>query len=225
MIDMKLKTMQLNPIKLHPLKLQLTHQHKFTTSLTGVLPDAGNQPDPTPDKLQHYKENAEEIVEDVVKSNLKKHQSDTLHGSRSLQMLLGKHFTRDVNDWDIFSTTEKKRALQLEKQLDKRAGCDIFQTRYQHITKVSAGEDDPYTGEHLYIVESPSVHNDPTVDVMSHPKNLPRTRRKSIYHEALPVAYQKARTRVYRSPLQAGKATHDYRAIEAYYKSQGKKLR
>lgn len=247
---MRIKTKRIKTIKVKPLSLSPTHASPLhNTPLRGksllqqpisrprieqpvhtpgsTLPDAGNQPDPTPEKIQQYKENANKIVNDTVISSLRKHKkTDTFHGSRSLRMILGKEiFGRKVNDYDVFSKNEKQRAIELEAELDRKAGCDLFSTRYEHIKKVSIGEDDPYTGEHLYIVESKKVKDDPTIDVMSHPKDLPRILKNDIYHEALPVAYQKAKTRVYRSPLNAGKAVHDYRAIEEYYRRKGKKMR
>jgi len=208
---MKLK-IQVKPLEIKPLSLAQTGGLSRE-----ILPDAGNQPDPTREQLREFKQHSNEWVDDIVSTSLRRHnKTDVLHGSRSLQMLLGSAYPRKPKDWDVYSTQEKRRALQIEASIDKKAGCDIAQTRFQPIPKVSSGPDDPFTGKHLYIVETPRVHNDASIDYMHRPPRLPTQMYKGIRHENLRIAYQKASIRIFRQPLQAHKARKDKQAIENY---------
>jgi len=187
-----------------------------------VLPDAGNQPDPTAEKIRRYRKNAEKWVGEVVKNHLTTHEDVVLHGSRSLKMLLP-HYKRKVHDWDLFSPKERQTALEIERKIDQKAGCDIARTRYQHIKSKNL-KPEIYKGEHLYIVETPRVKGDAEVDVMDKPKNLPTVRHNGITHEDLLIAHQKALTRQYRQPQKKDKARYDTKAIEQkYHKNTTKK--
>ena len=56
---------------------------------------------------------------------------------------------------------------------------------------------------------------------MDRPKKLKTTTHKGITHEALDEAYNKARTRIQRQPVQAGKAVEDSRNIAQYFEQRG----
>jgi len=203
--------------------MQLSTLGSFGPQKT-VLPDAGNQPDPTPEKIKKYKQNKFKIVEQVVKKSLRKHPEDVLHGSQSLKMLLPQ-YSRDPQDWDILSPTEKKRALALEAAIDRRAGCDIAETRYMRIPKTSMTPDDPRDSKELYQVVTPSISGDPDIDIMDKPSGIKTMRYKGITHESLQDQYDKARTRQVRQPIKAQKARSDQQDIEKYCASKGKKIK
>jgi hypothetical protein len=186
-----------------------------------VLPDAGNQPDATQKHLDYYRRNKDNIIPPIVKSSLKKHPNDVLHGSRSLKMLIP-NYPRDPEDWDVLSPEEKRRALAYEKAIDERVGADIAQTHYIQIPKTSIGPDDPGTSKHLYRVVIPRISNDAEIDVMDRPDDLKTERHKGITHEALTEQYKKAVARKSRQPLKAQKALADQRAIESHWERQGK---
>jgi len=192
---------------------------------TKTLPDSSNLPRPTQQQIQNYKDNHRTWINEIVMDSLRKHQkTDALHGSKSLQLIIGPAYPRKPQDYDVFSEEERKRATQIEKQLDQKAGCDIARTRYEYIPKVSFGPDDPYTGKHLYIVETPLIHGDTSVDYMNMPENLPTETHNGIRHQSLDVSYQKASTRIYRQPLKASKASQDMHAIREYYHRMGRQL-
>jgi len=188
-----------------------------------TLPDAGNQPDPTRAQIEHFRKNRDKIVGSVVKTSLRKHPQDVLHGSRSLQMLIP-NYPRQPGDWDMYSPQEKKRALALEAAIDRKVGADIVETRYCPIPKVTSGPDDPGTSKDLYRIVSPDISNDADIDIMDKPKQLKIMRQKGITHERLDEAYVKARRRIRLQPIKAGKAVEDSRSIADYFKKRGLKL-
>lgn len=190
-------------------------------SKKNVLPDAGNQPEATKERLDYYRRNKEKIVPPIVTGTLRKHPRDALHGSRSLDMIIP-NYPRKPGDWDTFSPDEKERALAYERAIDEKVGADIAETHYIPIPKVSMGPDDPATGKHLYRVVTPKISNDAEIDVMDRPSDLETERYNGITHESLASQYRKAVTRKSRQPTKAHKALDDQRAIEAYWKSKGK---
>lgn len=230
---MRKQNQTFTPLKLKPLALTPTN-HKFTGMSFGglgatsgrILPDASNQPDPTPEQIQHFEEHGKKIIDQIVHKSLKKHKDkDALHGSKSLQLIIGKDkYPHEPADWDVFSKEEKKRALEIEKAIDDKAGADIAHTRYQTVRKVSMGPDDPYTGKHLYIVETPDVRSDNSVDYMDFPKDLPTLVKGGIRHEHLNIAYMKASTRYKRQIMKAQRGFEDARLIKEYYMRQGRKI-
>jgi len=224
---MKLKTIEIKPLHMKPLKLTQNGtpiEHTTSSFSETVLPDAGNQPTPTREDIARLHRRKSDIVDPIVTSSLRKHPQDVLHGSRSLSLIIGNHFKRTPNDWDIYSNAEKQRALELEAQIDKKAGCDIAQTTYRHIPTTPFSKPDPLTGEHLYRVTTPKITGDSDIDIMDKPNNLPVERHKGITHEALIEQYRKASTRRIRQPLHSGKAQSDMRSIESYYKSKGRRI-
>jgi len=188
-----------------------------------VLPDASGLPPPTQRELENYRKNHEEIVGSIVKKSLHQHRKDVLHGSRSLQMLIP-NYSRTPGDWDMYSPMEKKRALALERALDKKVGGDIAQTEHISIPKVSAGPDQPGTSKELYRIVTPSVSNDAEIDVMNRPSGLKTISKHGITHESLDEAYVKAKRRASTQPMSMAKASSDAKDIESYLKSKGKKI-
>jgi len=191
-----------------------------------LLPDAGNQPEPTPEKIEYYKRNRQHIVPPIVKSSLRRHPQDVLHGSQSLNMLLPS-FPREPGDWDMYSPKEKERALALESAIDRKVGADIASTVYIEIPKATFGgfqkkddsEDD--MSKNLYRVITPHVSNDAEIDVMDKPPNLPTVRHNGITHESLESQYKKSVRRQHMQPMKASKARTDQTAIEDYWNTKG----
>jgi hypothetical protein len=227
------KPLSLSPSKSRPLrsrtllqpkmmpqkKKQSEHPQSSFGSAT-TLPDAGNQPDPTKSDIERL-QRKNKLINPIVQESLKDHPQDVLHGSRSLNMLLP-NFSRKPHDWDLFSPTEKKRALQLEKKIDEKAGCDIAQTQYRHIPKMPFSQPIPGSGEHLYRVVTPQIKGDPDIDIMDRPSDLETTRKHGITHESLIEAHHKATTRRLRQPMQTSKASSDVNDIEEYWKKRGR---
>jgi len=202
----------------------LMNNNPFKRGRIEVLPDAGNQPDPTQQKIDYYQQNHEKIVDPIVLASLRKHREDVLHGSRSLNMLIP-NFYRKPGDWDIYSPNEKKRALAFEEAIDKKVGADITETIHIEVPKSifgfnAADEDD--SSKDLYRVVAPRVSNDGEIDVMSKPKNLKTTRHKGITHESLESQYARTVTRRHRQPMKASQARSDQTEIEDYWYVRGR---
>ena len=185
-----------------------------------ILPDAGNQPEPTSENLDYYRKNREKIVPSIVKSTLKKHPSDVLHGSQSLNMLIP-NYTREPRDWDTYSPNERQRALAYERAIDRSVGANIAQTEYIQIPKVSSKDDNSGTSRELYRVVTPQISNDAEIDVMDKPSDLKTIRDKGITHESIEEQYIKAVTRKSMQVFKAQKALEDQRAIETYWETKG----
>ena len=185
---------------------------------TETLPDAGGQPEPTREDIQKFNANKDKIVEPIVIGSLRKHRQDVLHGSQSLKRLLTK-YSRDPGDFDMFSPTEKSRAQQIERAIDRKVGADVVETRYVPIPKVSLGADDPSSSKELYRVTSPELGE--VVDIMERPKKLKTVSQGGITHESLDEAYKKAQKRKSLQPIQAYKALSDMRDIEEYWARRG----
>lgn len=247
---MKLKPKRVKTIRAKPLSLSSTHasplhgktiqgksllkqpmrrtkqkqtQSKHPQSTFGsatTLPDAGNQPTPSKSDIERL-QRKDKIINPIVEDSLKEHPQDVLHGSRSLNRLLP-NFSRRPHDWDMFSPQEKKRALALERRIDRKAGYNIAQTQYRHIPKMPFTQPMPGSGEHLYRVVTPKIKGDPEIDIMDRPENLDTVRKHNISHESLIEAHHKANTRRLRQPMMAQKATSDVNDIEKYWQKRGK---
>lgn len=229
----KTKTIRAKPLSLKPMhtsilkqpkkqppKQQSKHPQQSPFGQPVILPDAGNQPEPSKNDIERL-QRKHKLVNPIVLDSLKDHPQDVLHGSRSLNMLIP-NFSRKPHDWDMFSPKEKERALQLEKAIDEKAGCDIAQTQYRHLPKMPFSTPMPGSGEHLYRVVTPKIQGDPEIDIMDRPKDLETTRKHGITHESLIEAHHKATTRRLRQPMQSQKASSDMKDIEEYWKKRGK---
>jgi hypothetical protein len=215
--------------------LKRTHQSKHITktkkqthhpqSVFGsevMLPDAGNQPTPTPEQIKHI--NQRNIVDPIVERTLKENPQDVLHGSRSLHCIIP-HYSRKPNDWDIFSTEERERAIELERKIDEQSGANVAQTYYRHIPSMPFSPPSSGTGEHLYRVTTPHLENEADIDIMNRPQDIETVRKDGITHESLLDAHKKATTRRFRQPLMMQKASSDISDIERYWKKKGKRTR
>jgi len=185
-----------------------------------TLPDAGGMPPPTRQQIEHFRQNRDKIIGPIVKASLRQHPQDVLHGSRSLDMLLP-NYPREPNDWDIYSPQERKRAIELERAVDRKVGADIMETKYCPVPKVTSGPDEPGTSKDLYRLVTPTISNDADIDVMDKPAGIKTQKHKSITHESLREAYVKAFRRKKLQPIKAGKAIQDARAIEEYWQRKG----
>lgn len=208
-----MKGMELKPIEVKPLFMDAGG-----LSQSKVLPDSSGLPKPTEAQLKRFEKNSQRIIDTVVVSSLKKHRSDVLHGGRSLNLLL--QSKRPSGDWDIFSPTEKSRATQIERAIDRKAGADVSYVKYCPIPKVTAGPDAPNTSKDLYrVITLPSGDSD--VDVMDKPRGLPTIRKNGITHESLESQYEKTKQGLLQ-PMRMSKASVDKKRIEEHFRSQGK---
>jgi len=64
--------------------------------------------------------NSDKIVLDNAKKN-----KDTIYGSQALKKHIG-FLARKPNDYDILSKSPRKRAMEVEKELDKQSGGDYY---------------------------------------------------------------------------------------------------
>ncbi len=69
------------------------------------------------------------IVNRVVRSFLAKRKVGIVHGTRATNAQLPRDLQRETLDWDVFVRNPKKRAIQLERALDKKFGGDFFRVK------------------------------------------------------------------------------------------------
>lgn len=69
------------------------------------------------------------IVNRVVRGFLAKNKVGIVHGTRATNAQLPKGLNRETLDWDVFVKNPKKRAIQLERLLDKKFGGDFFRVQ------------------------------------------------------------------------------------------------
>jgi len=190
--------------------------------LAGRISERGDAPRCSTEQVKHFVENWEKILPPRVIRSIKRH-NDVLHGARSVNMIVGKKYSRPTKDFDVYSKEPRKRAHQIENEIDRCMGCDMAYVHYQAIPKLDPmGTDDELTAKELFIVKT-VPHQDGDVDYMMLPRGLPTHTRKGIRHEDLREAYRKAKKNVYH-PLRYFKASDDIRRIEAYWRSRGKKV-
>ncbi len=188
---------------------------------TKFLKDSGGMPKCTQEQRRRYNENWENIVSPTVTRSLKRHREDVLHGGRSLNMLLPTK--RPTKDWDLYSPREKIRAQTLEREIDKKTGCDICSVKQVHMPKLHAGPDTPGTSKRLYRIVTEHNPNDADVDVMDKPKDLKTISHHGITHESLESTYLKSEKRMLSQPMHMWKAMEDKKRIEEYLRMKGKK--
>lgn len=193
-----------------------------TSPRTKYLKDASKLKKCTPKQLEHYEKNWEKIVSPTVVRSLRRHREDVLHGGRSLNMLLPTQ--RPTKDWDIYSPREKTRAQALEREIDRKTGCDVCQVKQVHMPKTTMGPDSPETSKRLYRIVTEHTADDADVDVMDKPKGLRTTRAKGITHESLEAAREKAAKRMRLQPMYMWKAMLDKQRIEQYWRMKGKEF-
>lgn len=61
---------------------------------------------------------------DIIKKQVRK-DKNTVYGARAIQRQIG-IFSRQTDDWDIYSRTPRKSADKLQKSLDKESRGDFF---------------------------------------------------------------------------------------------------
>lgn len=62
----------------------------------------------------------------IIQNNIRKNK-DVVYGGRAIQAQIGP-LARPTRDWDVFSKHPKKRALEVERKLDRESGRDIYYT-------------------------------------------------------------------------------------------------
>jgi len=80
------------------------------------------------EKAQRMKNN-KKVVNRVVRGWLAKNKVGIVHGTRATNAQLPRKLERKTIDWDVFVKNPKKRAMQLEKVLDKKFGGDLFHVK------------------------------------------------------------------------------------------------
>ena len=170
------------------------------------------------EKVEYFVRNWDKILPPKVIKSVKKH-GDVMHGARSVNMIVGKEYSRRTKDFDIYSKRPKTRAEEIEDAIDKACGCDMAYVYRQPIPKMNAfTEEDKFTAKELYIVKT-VPNQDGDVDYMKIPKGLPTHTRKGIKHENLSEALRKAKKNL-NHPLRAQKASVDIKRINAYLESR-----
>ena len=186
------------------------------------ITERGDAPRCSREKVQEFVKNWERILPPKVIRSIKRN-NDVMHGARSVNMIVGKKYSRKTKDFDVYSKEPSKRAHQIENEIDKACGCDMAYVHYQAIPKMNPmNGDDPNMAKELFIVKT-VPNQDGDVDYMQLPPNLPYHKRKGIFHEDLEEAYRKAQKNL-NHPLRYFKAQRDIERIEAYWKSRGKKI-
>jgi len=193
-----------------------------TSPRTQYLKDTSKLKKCTPQQLERYDKEWEKIVSPTVVRSLRRHREDVLHGGRSLNMILPTK--RTTKDWDMYSPREKTRAQALEKEIDRKAGCDVCQVKQVYMPKTTPGADSPETSKRLYRIVTEHTADDADVDVMDKPKGLRTTKAKGITHESLEAAHEKASKRMRLQPMYMWKAMLDKQRIEQYWRMKGKKF-
>ena len=206
-------------IKIIPIKLQqINHYSSFSPEIL----EKGDCPRCSRKQVEYFLHNWKKILPPRIIRSIKKHK-DVLHGAQSVNMLVGKKYSRPTNDYDVYSKEPYNRAKEIEDELDKACGCDIAYIEKRTIPNVS-GRKDELMSKYLYTIKTPHEHYNGDVDYMKLPPKLPIIKRNGILHEALEEAYRKAQRNMYH-PFRANKALKDMRRIEAYWKEQEKRRR
>lgn len=85
----------------------------------------GEPPLPSPSE---YKKMTKHKIETIIKKRTKKNKH-IIHGARAVNVQVTKPFRRKTNDYDLWAGYSKKQADELEDELDKAAGGDMFYER------------------------------------------------------------------------------------------------
>jgi len=186
-------------------------------------------PEPTQRQIKNFRDRHRQITPPLVKRQLRQHKSDTMHGAYSVNEQIPKEFHRSTKDIDIWSKSPKQRAIQIENQLDKKAGCDIARVKEEAIgidpnalvSTEMPPKDKPV--HKRYVVET-EPKDDLDIDYTTYPTDEPYKRRlyKSIYHETLDSAYGRAK-KLLNYPMRSAKASEDVKRIEGYWQSKKKR--
>jgi len=201
--------------KVKIIPFRINHPNPFM--IKDTVSEKNDAPRCDRDQVEHFRDNYEKILPPKVLRSIRRH-NDILHGSRSVNMIVGPRYSRPAKDFDVYSSEPQKRAVEIENQIDRACGCDMASVRHRQIPKVLPGEEDPFMAKELFIVET-VVNNDGDVDYMKTPKGLPTTRKNGIRHESLKEAYRKAHKNK-NQPLRMVKANADIKRIEAYWRSK-----
>lgn len=66
------------------------------------------------------------MTRDLVIKEKIRHDKDIVYGARAMNAQLPIPYQRHTQDYDVFSTTPQKRAIELERSLDKHSGGNYF---------------------------------------------------------------------------------------------------
>lgn len=221
--DIKISQDMFMPIRVtDPISITNVSNVSRPAGLTGHTIGKGDAPRCSREAVRHFEENWENILPPRVVKSIKRNR-DVMHGARSVNMIVGKQFSRPTKDFDVYSREPAKRANQIENEIDKCMHCDMAYVYYQPIPKFNVfSQEDKFMAKELYIVKT-VPHHDGDIDYMLLPRGLPYHKRKGIYHEDLEEAYRKAEKNLIH-PLRSAKSRRDMERIKAYWRSRGKKV-
>jgi len=194
--------------------------------------EQGDGPEPTQEQIQKFSKNYKQITAPLVKRQLRQHKKDTMHGAYSVNEQVSEDYKRPTKDIDVWSNSPKKRAIQIENQLDKKAGCDIAHVEEKHIGTDSnrlmgiGPPSEQKEPEHKRYLVVTKPKDDLDVDYTTYPNRVYHRRLfQGFYHESLQSAHDRAKELARTQPIRSFKASEDVERIEKYWESKKKKVK
>ena len=135
------------------------------------------------------------IINRVVRGYLAKNKVGIVHGTRATNAQLTRNLNKKTVDWDVFVNKPKVRAEQLEKQLDKKFGGDVF--------KVKKGKGSP--GVNVYKVKA-NLTDESFVDFATPNRIVPSISKRGVEFATLEDQRKRAQENVLKKDTQFRRA-------------------
>jgi len=188
--------------------------------------EKGDAPPPSQEQLQFFSKNRKAILESKLVPQLRKSR-DVLHGAESrntiVKQKIGQEEAKKQNlitrtyDYDVWSKMPRKRAVEIENEIDKEFGADVAQ-----VEKLPVGKDAPdYQSskkgkkiERYGVVTPLTPAGKQEVDYASFPvRSFATNTINGVRHETLKSSYRRAQEDKDR-PIRSERAYREIRNAE-----------
>lgn len=147
-----------------------------------ILNTGGNLPEPSVEQELRFLADSDRFVGETIRMQSKK-EGVVIYGAQAVNAIVGPVFSRPTNDYDVYSNSPKRHAIQLEKTIDKHTKSDM-----------AFVEEVPFTNEKgkkglMYRVGL--KHFDTLADYNKKPVNLKTIKIRGVLYEHLDLAKKK----------------------------------
>jgi len=219
---MKIKTFTLN-----------VQSSLYPSPLKGEIIGKGDAPKPTPECIKEFKANRETILEPILFSQSKKHGT-ILHGAQSRNIMIsneiGKKKAEELGllkptyDYDVWAKSPRARALEAEKAIDKKMGCDIAYVKVEQIGREPGTKGKKEDFKRYTIVTPVTPPSRQEIDYATPPDKKKRPYKvitvKGVKHQDLESAYERAHELKWQ-PKRSFKTWMDIRIYQKYQQIKG----
>jgi hypothetical protein len=220
----KRKGVSFKPMKVNTLLFQRQQEREVKTTRP-----------PTPQQLQHFKENRERVIQKPLYAQLKR-TGDVFHGAKSRNEIIthtvGKKkaekydLLKDSYDYDVYTDEPEIRAEEIKNKINKKYKSEMSNIEGRVIGKKPPTFVKPEKIEHdvekrheRWVVRTPVTPKDKVeVDYATYPDRKIKTKKiKGVNHESIETTLERHYILVHQ-PLRTHRTWEDIRRLKRFIK-------